>query len=173
MPSALRRARRGPCRTPRPARHPAPPRRRRREAPAPPLEVPPTAAEGRGLGHRFLRHIERNSCLLFLIPADSKDHCKEFEILLNELREYNPEMLEKDMLIAVSKSDMLDDELKVIANIGGTPPVYDDAGVLQPMRHQEEFFTHPHDVVVDALDDSLYVAQAGVSGLYPIKLERV
>jgi GTP-binding protein len=70
------------------------------------------AAEGRGLGHRFLRHIERNSCLLFLIPADSKDHRKEFEILLNELREYNPEMLEKDMLIAVSKSDMLDDELK-------------------------------------------------------------
>jgi GTP-binding protein len=70
------------------------------------------AAEGKGLGHRFLRHIERNSCLLFLIPADSNDHRKEFEILLNELREYNPELLQKDFIIAVSKSDMLDDELK-------------------------------------------------------------
>jgi GTP-binding protein len=70
------------------------------------------AAEGRGLGHRFLRHIERNSALLFLIPADSKDHRKEFDILLNELEEYNPEMLEKDIVIAISKSDMLDEELK-------------------------------------------------------------
>lgn len=70
------------------------------------------AAEGKGLGHRFLRHIERNSILLFLIPADSKDHKKEFEILHNELEEYNPEMLQKDFVIAVSKSDMLDDELK-------------------------------------------------------------
>lgn len=70
------------------------------------------AAEGRGLGHRFLRHIERNSALLFLIPADSKDHRKEFDILLNELEEYNPELLEKDIVIAISKSDMLDDELK-------------------------------------------------------------
>ena len=70
------------------------------------------AAEGKGLGHRFLRHIERNSILLFLIPADSKDHRKEFEILRNELEEYNPEMLQKDFVIAVSKSDMLDEELK-------------------------------------------------------------
>jgi GTP-binding protein len=70
------------------------------------------AAEGRGLGHRFLRHIERNSVLLFLIPADSNDHGKEFEILRNELEEYNPELLHKQMLIAISKSDMLDDELK-------------------------------------------------------------
>ncbi len=70
------------------------------------------AAEGKGLGHRFLRHIERNACLLFLIPADSKDHRKEFEILYNELEEYNPELLQKDFVIAVSKSDMLDDELK-------------------------------------------------------------
>ena len=70
------------------------------------------AAEGKGLGHRFLRHIERNSVLLFLIPADSVDHKKEFEILYNELKEYNPEMLQKDFIIAVSKSDMLDDELK-------------------------------------------------------------
>lgn len=70
------------------------------------------AAEGKGLGHRFLRHIERNSILLFLIPADSKDHKKEFEILRNELEEYNPDMLQKDFVIAISKSDMLDDELK-------------------------------------------------------------
>jgi GTP-binding protein len=70
------------------------------------------AAEGKGLGHRFLRHIERNSVLLFLIPADSKDHAKEFDILYNELEEYNPELLHKEMIIAVSKSDMLDDELK-------------------------------------------------------------
>jgi GTP-binding protein len=70
------------------------------------------AAEGKGLGHRFLRHIERNSALLFLIPADSDDHRKEFEILRNELEEYNPELLQKDFVIAISKSDMLDDELK-------------------------------------------------------------
>ncbi len=70
------------------------------------------AAEGKGLGHRFLRHIERNSILLFLIPADSKNHKQEFEILHNELEQYNPEMLQKDFVIAVSKSDMLDDELK-------------------------------------------------------------
>lgn len=70
------------------------------------------AAEGKGLGHRFLRHIERNSILLFLIPADSADHKKEYEILHNELEQYNPEMLQKDFVIAISKSDMLDEELK-------------------------------------------------------------
>ncbi len=70
------------------------------------------AAEGKGLGHRFLRHIERNSILLFMIPADSNDHRKEFEILLHELEEYNPDLLQKDIVIAISKSDMLDDELK-------------------------------------------------------------
>ncbi len=70
------------------------------------------AAEGRGLGHRFLRHIDRNSILLFLIPADSADHRREFDILVNELKEYNPDMLQKDIVIAISKSDMLDEELK-------------------------------------------------------------
>lgn len=70
------------------------------------------AAEGKGLGHRFLRHIERNSVLLFLIPADSNDHKKEFETLYSELEKYNPEILQKDFVIAISKSDMLDDELK-------------------------------------------------------------
>jgi GTP-binding protein len=70
------------------------------------------AAEGKGLGPRFLRHIERNAILLFMIPADSNDHKKEFDILRNELEQYNPEMLQKDFIIAISKSDMLDDELK-------------------------------------------------------------
>jgi len=69
------------------------------------------AAEGKGLGHRFLRHIERNAVLLFLIPADSNDHKKEFEILKNELAEFNPELLQKEFIIAISKSDLLDDEL--------------------------------------------------------------
>ncbi len=70
------------------------------------------AAEGKGLGHRFLRHIERNPVLLFLIPADCNDHKKEFDILVNELEKYNPELLHKQFIIAISKSDMLDDELK-------------------------------------------------------------
>ncbi|MFY0713866.1 GTPase ObgE [Seonamhaeicola sp. NFXS20] len=70
------------------------------------------AAEGKGLGHYFLRHIERNSVLLFLIPADAEDIKKQYDILLDELRRYNPEMLDKERLIAISKSDMLDDELK-------------------------------------------------------------
>lgn len=69
------------------------------------------AAEGKGLGHRFLRHIERNSILLFVIPADSKDHQAEINVLLNELKEFNPELLDKKMLLAISKSDMLDEEL--------------------------------------------------------------
>ena len=71
------------------------------------------AAEGRGIGHRFLRHIERNSTLLFLIPADAPNISEQYEILLDELRRYNPEMLDKDRLIAISKSDMLDAELKL------------------------------------------------------------
>ncbi len=69
------------------------------------------AAEGRGLGLRFLRHIERNSVLLFLIPADSNDIKAEYKILLNELKKYNPEMLDKQRVLAISKSDMLDEEL--------------------------------------------------------------
>ncbi len=70
------------------------------------------AAEGKGLGHYFLRHIERNSSLLFLIPADAKNIRKQYDILLDELRRYNPEMLDKSRLIAISKCDMLDAELK-------------------------------------------------------------
>ena len=70
------------------------------------------AAEGKGLGYYFLRHIERNSILLFLIPADAKDIVEQYEILVDELRRYNPEMLDKDRFVVISKSDMLDDELK-------------------------------------------------------------
>lgn len=70
------------------------------------------AAEGKGLGIQFLRHIERNSLLLFMIPADSKDIKTEYGILLNELRKYNPELLDKKRLLAITKTDMLDDELK-------------------------------------------------------------
>jgi len=70
------------------------------------------ASEGKGLGHRFLRHIERNPVLLFMIPADSNNHKEEFSILLKELEQYNPELLQKDMIVAISKSDLLDDELK-------------------------------------------------------------
>lgn len=70
------------------------------------------ASEGKGLGHRFLRHIERNSVLLFLVPADSKDILAEYKILLKELKKFNPELLDKQRILAVSKSDMLDEELK-------------------------------------------------------------
>lgn len=70
------------------------------------------AAEGKGLGHRFLRHIERNSTLLFLISADGKNIQEEYDILLNELKKHNPELLDKDRLLAISKSDLLDEELK-------------------------------------------------------------
>lgn len=69
------------------------------------------AHEGKGLGIRFLRHIERNSMLLFLIPADSRNIREEYEILLNELKKYNPELLDKKRMLAISKSDLLDEEL--------------------------------------------------------------
>jgi GTP-binding protein len=71
------------------------------------------AAEGKGLGHYFLRHIERNSILLFLIPADANDIKKQYDILLDELKRYNPEMLDKERLVAISKIDLLDNELEI------------------------------------------------------------
>jgi len=70
------------------------------------------AAEGKGLGHRFLRHIERNALLLFMVPADAEDYAKEYEILLNELIKYNPELADKDRILAITKSDMLDEDLQ-------------------------------------------------------------
>lgn len=79
------------------------------------------ASEGRGLGLRFLRHIERNSVLLFMVPADADDIAGEYEILLNELRKFNPEMLDKQRILAISKCDMLDNEL--MAEVEPTLPV--------------------------------------------------
>ena len=69
------------------------------------------AHEGKGLGLRFLRHIERNSLLLFMVPADSKDIVSEYRILLNELKMYNPELLDKKRILAITKADLMDDEL--------------------------------------------------------------
>ena len=69
------------------------------------------ASDGKGLGHYFLRHIERNSTLLFMIPSDSDDIVASYKVLLKELKKYNPEMLDKSRLIAITKSDLLDDEL--------------------------------------------------------------
>lgn len=69
------------------------------------------AAEGKGLGLRFLRHIERNSILLFMIPADSNDIAHEFDVLLNELKQYNPELVDKQRILAITKCDMLDDQM--------------------------------------------------------------
>lgn len=70
------------------------------------------ASEGKGLGYRFLRHIERNALLLFMVPADAEDYIKEYEILLNELVAYNPELADKDRILAITKSDMLDEEMQ-------------------------------------------------------------
>jgi GTP-binding protein len=80
------------------------------------------AHEGRGLGHRFLRHIERNSLLLFLVPVDADDITKQYEILVNELKMYNAELLDKKRVLAITKCDMADNEL--MAAIRETlPPV--------------------------------------------------
>lgn len=84
------------------------------------------AHEGRGLGLRFLRHIERNSILLFMIPADSRNHRKDLDILLNELEIFNPELLDKQRYVAISKSDMLDSELmkEVSRELKGIPHTF-------------------------------------------------
>jgi len=84
------------------------------------------AHEGKGLGLRFLRHIERNSILLFLIPADSKDHYNEYQILLNELQQFNPELIDKQRIVAISKSDLLDPVLMadISKEMKGIPHVF-------------------------------------------------
>ena len=84
------------------------------------------AHEGKGLGLRFLRHIERNSILLFLIPADSKDHYNEYQILLNELQQFNPELTDKQRIVAISKSDLLDQDLMndISKEMKGIPHVF-------------------------------------------------
>ncbi len=84
------------------------------------------AHEGKGLGLRFLRHIERNSALLFMVPADSDDIAKEYNILLNELKQYNPELMDKQRVLAISKADLLDEELKneIIPDLPDVPFVF-------------------------------------------------
>lgn len=84
------------------------------------------ASAGKGLGLRFLRHIERNSTLLFMVPADSPDIAKEYDILLNELKAYNPELLDKSRILAITKSDMLDDELEkeIIPDLPEVPWIF-------------------------------------------------
>ncbi len=84
------------------------------------------AHEGKGLGYRFLRHIERNSILLFMVPADSQNIMNEYDILLNELKQYNPELLDKKRILAITKSDLLDDELmdEVRNEINVTPYIF-------------------------------------------------
>lgn len=84
------------------------------------------AHEGKGIGLRFLRHIERNAVLLFMIPADTDDICKEYDILINELEQYNPELLDKGRVLAITKSDLLDDELEcaISKNLPDIPTVF-------------------------------------------------
>ncbi|HEY3388077.1 MAG TPA: GTPase ObgE [Prolixibacteraceae bacterium] len=84
------------------------------------------AHEGKGLGLRFLRHIERNSILLFLIPADSNNHYNEYQILLNELQQFNPELIDKQRIVAISKSDLLDKDLMsdISKEMKGIPHVF-------------------------------------------------
>lgn len=90
------------------------------------------AHAGKGLGSCFLRHIERNSVLLFMVPVDAKDLRKEYEILINELRLYNPELLDKRRVIAVTKCDMIDDELQQ-AIIAETPKDKQSDGTAVPV----------------------------------------
>ncbi len=111
------------------------------------------AAEGKGLGHRFLRHIERNAVLLFLIPADSADHAKEFNILISELEQYNPELLNKRMLIAISKSDMLDDELK------------NEISATLPHNIPHLFISSAANIGIQALKDAVWEALSDESGI--------
>ena len=84
------------------------------------------AHEGKGLGLRFLRHIERNSMLLFMVPADADDIAEQYEILLNELKKFNPELLDKNRILAITKSDMLDDELmaEIEKNLQDLPYIF-------------------------------------------------
>lgn len=98
------------------------------------------AHEGKGLGLRFLRHIERNSVLLFLVPADSDDIHKEYEILLNELKQYNPELLDKQRILAISKSDMLDEELmeEIKSDLPEIPNLFISSVVQQGLQELKD-----------------------------------
>jgi len=98
------------------------------------------ASEGKGIGHRFLRHIERNAMLLFLVPADSDDINKEYQILLTELEKFNPELLDKKRILAISKSDMLDDELiaEIEEGLPEVPYIFMSAVAQQGMQELKD-----------------------------------
>lgn len=98
------------------------------------------ASEGRGLGLRFLRHIERNSVLLFMVPADSKDIAAEFNILLSELGSYSPELLDKQRILAISKADLLDDELiaEITPLLPAVPSVFISSQSRSGLRELKE-----------------------------------
>ena len=98
------------------------------------------ASEGKGLGLRFLRHIERNPVLLFLVPADANDIRTEYETLLNELEKYNPDLLKKNRLLAVSKADMLDDELEeaMRAEIEDLDPIFFSSVAQQGLQQLKD-----------------------------------
>ena len=103
------------------------------------------AAEGKGLGLRFLRHIERNPVLLFLVPADANDIRTEYETLLNELAKYNPDLLKKNRLLAVSKADMLDDELEeaMRAEIEDLDPIFFSSVAQQGLQQLKDRIWQP------------------------------
>lgn len=98
------------------------------------------AAEGKGIGHRFLKHIERNAMLLFLIPADSDDILAEYKVLLSELEKFNAELLDKKRILAISKADLLDDELKeeISAQMEGLPHMYFSAIAQQGLQELKD-----------------------------------
>lgn len=118
------------------------------------------ASEGKGLGLRFLRHIERNAVLLFMIPADANDISEQYKILLNELEQFNPQLLDKHRILAISKSDMLDDEL--IAEISktlpeGIPSVFISAVTGQGIAELKDILWRA------VTDDSNRLATVGIS----------
>lgn len=94
------------------------------------------AHQGKGLGHRFLKHIERNAVLLFLIPADSKNHPDEFKVLLHELEQFNRELMHKRRVVAISKADLLDEELKqaIKEEMTGTEPLFFSAATGEGLQ---------------------------------------
>lgn len=114
------------------------------------------AAEGRGLGLRFLRHIERNSLLLFMVPGDTDDIRKEYEILLNELAQFNPELLEKQRVLAVTKSDLLDEELQQMLSVD----LPDDLPVVFISAVAQKGLTELKDILWKALNSESNKLQA-------------
>ena len=112
------------------------------------------AAEGKGLGLRFLRHIERNSCLLFMVPADSPDIAAQYRVLRDELRRYNPELMTKDRVLAVSKADLADAELRELLMADLQTSLEDDLPVLFISAVAQEGLTELKDLLWSVLNRS-------------------